>query len=456
MRIGSREPFGRFEKIFDALCREFGYCSPQSGRTRPASKRKMRLWTIISLALVLSAALCRAAERAKEGFNPEVFKSKNAEGIYTYSNDPVVDIPQGLPSKVLPVAKPGWLLYEAPPAASSANTVVGLASFSFFMSGFQRLIGSLRHANYTGNIILGVSPTISKAESDYLIAQGVTMYTVALADCDTSIYQPIRGLKPDKRVGGGLMRGRCVQSLENLKVEHARFELARQWLSACPHCSGWTLLLDTRDSFFQADPFATLEDPVTAHVNLLFIEEIAPHTSPVNDPKRSFVAGNPRNEVHTVPCYGAKVLEKYADRPVLNSGTVIGTREGMLRFLTVLVDEFLQNTLKGKKQCLSPITTDQWIMNLLYYTGRFGLVERTVTLPWGMGPVQTLGKACVSADRKIGASDLVQRDAEGRVINRWDGRVPALVHQFDRCGDWMRDWMRSREDLFQRPPPTAE
>jgi len=184
----------------------------------------------------------------------------------------------------------------------------------------------------------------------------------------------------------------------------------------------------------------------------MFIEEIAPHTSPVKDRRRSFVAGNVRNEIHTVPCYGRELYDKYAQRPVLNSGSVIGTRQGIMRFLNVLVDEFISKALDKKKpKCRSPFTTDQWTMNWLYYAGRFGRPEHTVTIPWGMGPVQTLGKVCVSADKKLGAGDLVQRGPDGLIVNRFDGQVAALIHQFDRCGEWIRDFMRSRPDMFARP-----
>ena len=398
-------------------------------------------------------------------FNPGVFDSKaDPQAIYQYVNDPVVvnatRVVQALPDP----SHPGGLLHQPPPQLSG-NTVVGLATYSFFMSGFQRLVGSLRvAANFTGNIILGVSPDISTAELGYLKSMDVTLYTIEVSDCDSRFYGPgvssSRKKDKDKRVGGGLMRGRCVKGLEHLKIEMARFELARQWLHACPNCDGWALVMDTRDVIFQSDPLAALGDPSTAFVNLLFIEEISPHTSPIKDPRRSFVAGNSRSNAHTTPCYGHSTFDTYAQRPVLNSGTVIGTRAGIQRFLSVLVDEFTQKATRSpNKKCRSPFTTDQWTMNWLYYNGRFGEVARTATMPWGLGPVLTLGKACVGADRRMGASDIVQpqqpRGGGGGgglwILNRFTGQPAAVVHQWDRCGEWVREWMRSRPDLFLLP-----
>ena len=36
--------------------------------------------------------------------------------------------------------------------------------------------------------------------------------------------------------------------------------------------------------------------------DLLFIEEISPYSSPLNDTTRAFVAGNFRSQRHVVPC----------------------------------------------------------------------------------------------------------------------------------------------------------
>jgi len=124
-------------------------------------------------------------------------------------------------------------------------------------------------------------------------------------------------------------------------------------------------------------------------------------------------------------------------RPVLCSGTVLGTREGMLRFLAVLVTEFHANNRKSNTNCKSPHTTDQWTMNYMYYNGQFG-VNRVKTLPWGVGPVLTAGKACMTAERKQGATDILKRDQTGFIFNRFDGTVAPAVHQFDRCGEWIQ------------------
>jgi hypothetical protein len=177
---------------------------------------------------------------------------------------------------------------------------------------------------------------------------------------------------------------------------------------------------------------------------LLLIEEISPYTSPVDDPRRSFVAGNPRSGAHVVPCYGHPTYSTYNKRPVLCSGTIIGNRFMTLSFLEDFVSEFHSNNKKQNVKCKSPYTTDQWTMNWMYYNGKFRHSDRIVTLPWGVGPVLTAGKACITADKKTGAHDLIIQNAEGFLMNAHDGNVPSVVHQFDRCGDWIH------RDIFLR------
>lgn len=427
--------------------------------TRPALSRQPALF----LLLVLSA---------RGDFTPEVLAtidSSNNTGTTNlgkayldYRNDPLEYIPASkarfAKAMQLEAAAATDLLYEAPLShLGSTNAVVGLASYPYFFSGFQRLVGSLRASNYSGHIILGVSDMISTAEFEYLKSMHVTLYTVTIADCDEAVFGTTATKKSGgKSVAGQLMRGKCTRGLEHLKVEMGRFELARQWLQACATCTGWSLVLDTRDTFFQSDPLLALGEASTATVNLLFVEEVAPHTSPLKDPSRSFVAGNPRNDAHTIGCYGRDKYDHYGERPVLCSGTVIGTRAGMHRFLSVMTDEFLwQNTQKSRK-CRSPHTTDQWTMNFLYYNGRFGEEERTVTIPWGMGPVLTVGKACMDKNKKTGGTDMVPRDSQGFMLNRFEGRRAPVVHQFDRCGKWMSQWLLSKPDIFRRPGGVEE
>jgi hypothetical protein len=124
-----------------------------------------------------------------------------------------------------------------------------------------------------------------------------------------------------------------------------------------------------------------------------------------------------------------------------------------------MADAFNRSTMHAIKECRSPLSkdTDQWIMIYLYYQGKFGKPHRTRTMPWGTGPVNTVGHACINrnADPTHSQTDLVLRDnATGLILNNYEpldsaARIAPVIHQFDRCWDWIRqDYMSRQADMF--------
>jgi len=219
------------------------------------------------------------------------------------------------------------------------------------------------------------------------------------------------------------------------------------------------MVIDTRDIFFQADPFASLGDPKEATHDLLFVEEVAQYTNtlPETPHRATNIGESGRYKFHVNPCYGKENVKAYQlmDRPMLCSGTVIGTSDGIHRFLSVLVDEFRTNNDKGPL-CRSPATTDQWTMNYLYYKGKFGSVQETKTLPWGTGPVLTVGKPCVNSAIETNShsqKDMMIFDENGLILNphEKDGsatRVAPTLHQWDRCRMWINPWFGEHKKLY--------
>eukprot|EP00970_Alexandrium_tamarense_P005741 scaffold934_cov191-Alexandrium_tamarense.AAC.22 len=322
------------------------------------------------------------------------------------------------------------------------------------MDGWRKLVGSLRMNGYEGHIIMGVSVEIPLGEREYLDKMGVTYYAVETVNCSAAILE---GGVADTNNG---VRSVCSKGLEEFKLEWGRYEMARRWLRACESCTGWSMVIDTRDIFFQRDPFVSLGDASSSEHDLLFVEEVASYTNVLPEmPHRALNIGSSgRYTAHVNPCYGKNEVKAYelVDRPMLCSGTVIGTRDGIHRFLSVLVDEFRSNNAKGAL-CRSPATTDQWTMNYLYYKGRFGFVQKTRTLPWGTGPVLTVGKPCVDSQETGRArykKDMMAFDKEsGLILNPHESEeslthVAPTLHQWDRCSVWMVPWLKKHEDLF--------
>jgi len=317
-------------------------------------------------------------------------------------------------------------------------------------------VGSLRNNGYDGHIIVGVNPAIPEEERNYLDRMGVTYYAIEVADCSASILNGVSST-------GNAVRAKCSRGLEDMKLEWGRYEMARRWLKACESCTGWSMVIDTRDIFFQADPFLSLGSPNEATHDLLFAEEIAQYTNtlPETPHRATNIGESVRYRVHVHPCYGKENVKAHelVDRPMLCSGTVIGTSDGIHRFLSVLVDEFRENNDKGP-QCRSPATTDQWTMNYLYYKGKFGFIHETKTLSWGTGPVLTVGKPCVNSaiepkQKANSQKDMMVFDENGLILNPHEKddsivRVAPALHQYDRCQKWINPWLVEHKELFMR------
>ncbi|KAL7498096.1 hypothetical protein ACHAWT_009858 [Skeletonema menzelii] len=394
-------------------------------------------------------------------FTPEEFRAGRIENyinlptVYNPDRDKIV---QELMER--PVPEPTETLLHKAPTPPSGNVILGLASYPTFKDGWLKLVGSLRTNGYEGHIIVGVHPEILQDERDYLDKMGVTYYAVETVNCSATILNGVS--QTENRV-----RAKCSRGLENLKLEWGRFEMARRWLRACDTCTGWSMVIDTRDIFFQKDPFASLGDADDAQQDLMFVEEVAQYTNTLPDKIRAInIGASGRYKHHTIPCYGSDLVtaEKIIDRPMLCSGTVIGSKNGTHRFLSVLVDEFHNNNHKRAIQCKSPHTTDQWTMNYLYYRGDFGFPQQTKTLPWGTGPVLTVGKPCASqifneTTKKLehvhSLKDMMVFDANDLILNPHEKKgsptyVAPTLHQWDRCYKWINPWFNKHKKLFSR------
>jgi hypothetical protein len=178
-------------------------------------------------------------------FNPSVLYEND---LQSYRNLPSHQNPKDISSYPIPSPSKNQI-HEG--GAIGHNSIIGLALYNNFLSGFRRLVGSLRATGYNGQILLGVNPKLPKEEFEYLKRNNVTLYGVTTADCSASAL--------NSHHEHGIIRGKCSEDIPDLKLEWGRFEMARRWLHECELCTGWSLLIDTRDIFFQADPVTSLE-----------------------------------------------------------------------------------------------------------------------------------------------------------------------------------------------------
>jgi len=374
-------------------------------------------------------------------------------------------------------AAPGLMHKASPP--SNEGVVMGLAAYPNDVLGkFERFVGTLRFTGYEGHIILGVRPNLSEREARYLQAMNVTYYASTAAPCVSPLTPHSEGgeVPPGAKgkasggMGGGgtqFIRATCSEHYNHLVFEWARYEMALGWIKGCPECKGWMLVCDVKDTVFQRPPFEDLQrNPKAADAvgpvkpDLMLFEEAFP--PPLGfDNNHWFAWGSVRN------CFGQKheheMMASYRNKAVLCSGSTVGTREGLSRYLAAITRRYYEMTWLGP-DCTPPMAVDQPVHNWLFYTSHGyappgnaaaragkefselsfggGTGDRAVAMPLGTGPVATVGRLCSMAEKQklklgeLGKVNLTMHPDTGLFFNL-DGRTAPVVHQYDRCwGIW--------------------
>mmetsp|Transcript_29130 Transcript_29130/g.62874 ORF Transcript_29130/g.62874 Transcript_29130/m.62874 type:complete len:174 (+) Transcript_29130:99-620(+) len=118
-------------------------------------------------------------------------------------------------------------------------------------------------------------------------------------------------------------------------------------------------------------------------------------------------------------CYGEQAIKDIQGAGISCSGVTLGTTRAVHAYLTTLTNEFLRlrHAVPWNPWCFDKNGMDQGVHNWLVFTNR-------VKHKWkghrnDHGAVKTVG------------SSRTYRNRIGQVVNR-DGRVPAIVHQYDR------------------------
>jgi hypothetical protein len=245
------------------------------------------------------------------------------------------------------------------------------------------------------------------------------------------------------------------------------------------------LVCDVKDTVFQRPPFADLpRDPSATDAvgpvkpDLMLFEEAYP--PPLGfDNNHWFAWGSIKN------CFGAErereMMQLYRNKAVLCSGSTIGTREGLSRYLAAITRRYYEMTWLGP-DCTPPMAVDQPIHNWLFYThhgypdgasvgssGPFSELsfggaqgDQAVAMPFGTGPVQTVGRLCSMGEKakltlaQVGEVNLTVHPETGLFLNK-DGKEAPVIHQHDRCwsiwaGPLNAYCKRAHEGLRSRVP----
>jgi hypothetical protein len=260
----------------------------------------------------------------------------------------------------------------------------------------------LRKTGYRGHIILGVSPDVPPNVLQYLRYRKVTIHKLEWAECDYPYEETT-----------------CAAPYSNLKVRWGRYPLARDWLQNCSTCTGPVLVTDVRDVVFQQDPFL--------HSNVTGLQLFAEH------PYQTTL-----HKLVMKPIKKCKNIKM--EKPMLCSGTTIGTRAAMLEYLEIMHIEFNEWSTKENCRLVHRQGGDQAVHNYVYYTGKLpsaqvipfrssGIVA-TVAV-WGKLVEDKLREDNVTVDSWREMSVWNVTDQEGFFIEA-DGSRSKVVHQFDR------------------------
>jgi len=327
---------------------------------------------------------------------------------------------------------------------SSDATVMAMAQ-GYTLEVHKKFVGSLRKSGFEGNIMLATEPELMDGVEEYLLEQKVTILRLNFTECVHKILEDHEvKTKKDKECNT------CIAPYENIKIRWGRFPLLRDSLRACEHCTGPVLVADVRDTLFQRDPFEGVPEIEGLHL-------YGEHRS--NSAGHYFIR-KPIEECKDV------VLSNTMG-PMLCSGTTIGSREAMLGYLDTMYEEMVQ-WMEDKNCWSKKAGGDQAIHNYLYYTGRFDHLKPKVFYP-REEIVNTVGARGVAfskyhftsnkgkknihqipyaqSDPKKGtwlplAFDLT--DEDGYFIDN-SGERSRIVHQYDRFGTHVEEWLLSKK-----------
>ena len=176
----------------------------------------------------------------------------------------------------------------------------------------------------------------------------------------------------------------------------------------------WCFATDFKDVVFQADPFAS----APRDYDLVLAEEYAEVT----------IASCPWNSRWISSCFGTEVLLQIGHRPIICSGTIMGTPRGFNELESLI----MQHATQDAKSCIEMNGVDQGLVNYLYYADNLHSRDTyyvgaatAIAQPRGQGIVNTVGYM----PGNVTTLDL--QNKAGLVTND-DGTVAAVVHQYNR------------------------
>jgi hypothetical protein len=382
--------------------------------------RKMSLWnTPVStrctstIVLICVAVSLTSTVSGLEAWSPTV-KETSDSVLFEPSAELAVSFPSHFPKPTrkiddlaVPIVEPAFGVHR-----SRSDAILAYAE-GYQLSYYMMFLETLKDAGFTGDVVLAIADkSIIKPDvEDYLRTYAISgenvdddgmMHVViyqSSLDCetrdghtgrgltergDTDVFQMcqlshVYGWKDD--VDGRII-GTATDPRAGRVVATLRYEWYWIW-SLRYEPSQWLMLLDARDSFFQANPFTDLprhdrsDGPIVAGW-LYFFGENAEATRLGNSTK---------NRKWILNGYGLHTLNALKDKPTICSGSTMGEQIAVETYLRAMVNEHDECHVKMAG-------SDQGFHNYLYYSGKLhqtDTIRRIVVWEQGRGMINNLG-----------------------------------------------------------------
>jgi hypothetical protein len=305
----------------------------------------------------------------------------------------------------------------------NVDAIFALAE-GYDLNTYLGFIEPLKATGFTGDLVISVSSldslatgvekylrTMCKDENEENDGLNVVLYSVKWKK-ENDNWSQLVGMFGDGDDGSVLDDPR-----EARPVATARYELYWAWsLKYDPN--NWIMLIDSRDTHFQSNPFMSVERrPENDGDGILYF--FGEHES-VN------LKASPYNRKWLTGAYGQNEVSNFLDENIICSGSTMGEQTGIEAYTRAMISQFDETKCK-MKGC------DQGFHNYLYYSGilhdTIG-IEKVELFDQGMSIINNLGVLRTKPLKEWGLLD-----TEKKVVLNWDGTVSAVAHQVDRDGE---------------------
>lgn len=294
----------------------------------------------------------------------------------------------------------------SPLSTDSAKTAPGIDIIVSIATGYKNIdeyrqfISTLRRTGANCPVLLGISdgPEYEPVKR-YLLDNAINYF----------IVPPIS--PPHKVVNG------------------YRFEQYRQWLQDLDF--RYALMMDFRDAYFQRDPFANVEN-FMLDCDLYLMSEF-----------QFLTLGNHPNGMNYAwinEPFGKPIADAIADKVILNSGAIMGTRCAVMAFLEIIAEVTVQQNFEF---------ADQGTLNYLAHSGHLehcGRIKieragKSIVNNCGFTEIDLLQKTRPMTAEEETSIAFIPRDEQGRLklyrdhdglVLDDDGNISYAVHQYDR------------------------